>query len=104
MLAIHFIRKRDGKRYDARALPGQSLMEAALAHNIPGILGECGGVCACGTCHIYLDETAAKSVPPMNMHEEDMLSLLDKAQAFSRLACQIILTEEMDGMCVYLPE
>jgi len=103
MVQITFISRAGGRSYKINAAPGQSLMEAAVAHKIPGIIGECGGVCACATCHVYLDEAAQKLVSPMGMIEEDMLSLIGKVTPDSRLACQIPITEQLDGIKIYIP-
>jgi len=103
MIRISFITLADGREYKINAAPGQSLMEAAVAHKIPGIIGECGGVCACATCHIYLDKADMGRVAAMGPVEEDILSLLDNVRPTSRLACQIPIMEQLDGLKVYIP-
>lgn len=103
MVKLIFIRLPDGERYEIDADCGQSLMEAAVNSGIPRIIGECGGACSCGTCHIYIDKAWREKLPPAAIMEEDMLAFIDKVKPVSRLACQISLSEEMDGMAVYLP-
>ena len=79
-------------------------MEAAIRHLVPGIEAECGGACACATCHVYVDEAwAAKTGEPSPM-EEDMLDFAFDVQPNSRLSCQIKVTEALDGLVVRTPE
>jgi len=84
---------------------GQSAMQAALANGISGIVAECGGSCACATCHVYIDEAFLNDVPPPLEHEEDMLGFTAaERQPGSRLSCQIVVTEAMDGMILRVPD
>lgn len=103
MARLVFIRRQSGEKYEIEAACGQTLTEAAAAHNIQGVIGECGGVCACGTCHVYLEEAIQKNLPPAAIMEEDMLSFMDKRRPASRLACQITVSEAMDGMTIIVP-
>ncbi len=83
---------------------GSTVMETAIKNSIPGIEAECGGACACSTCHVYVDEAwAAKTGEPAPM-EEDMLDFAYDVRPTSRLSCQIKVTEELDGLIVTTPE
>jgi 2Fe-2S ferredoxin len=83
---------------------GQTVMEAAIRNNIPGIEAECGGACACATCHVYVDEAwRAKTGEPSPM-EEDMLDFGYDVRPNSRLSCQIKVSEELDGLVVSTPD
>lgn len=75
-------------------------MTVALDNSIPGIDGDCGGNCACATCHIYVDTAI---VGHANEEERDMLSIADDVQDDSRLGCQISVTQDLDGLVVKLP-
>lgn len=88
---------------DARA--GESVMAAAVRNGIPGIIGECGGNCSCATCHVYVDATFANAVGTVGEMEDDLLDLgvADRRES-SRLSCQILLTEDLDGLTVHVPE
>lgn len=85
------------------AEPGLTVMEAAKKNDIPGIEAECGGACACATCHVYVDpEWKDKAGAPEEM-EEDMLDFAFDVRPESRLCCQIKITDELDGMVVRIP-
>jgi 2Fe-2S ferredoxin len=88
---------------DAQA--GESVMAAAVRNGIPGIIGECGGNCSCATCHVYVDNEFTAAVGTVGDMEDDLLDLgvADRRDS-SRLACQIQLTEELDGLTVHVPE
>lgn len=102
MVRITFI-EHDGTRHEVEAPVGQSLMQAARDNNVPGILAECGGVCACATCHVYLSEPAFSLAGERTDVERDMLEFAEGTRATSRLSCQVELTEAMDGSEVWLP-
>jgi len=93
----------DGSKYPVEIDEGQSLMEGAIFNDVPGIIGLCGGICSCATCHCYVEpEWAAKLPSP----SEGELSMLDRAtdrRSTSRLGCQIIVTEELDGLVISVP-
>ena len=94
----------DGTRYEVEAENGSTVMENAIRNAIPGILAECGGACACATCHVYVDEAwAAKTGSPSPM-EEDMLDFAFDVRPTSRLSCQIKVSDELDGLIVTVPE
>jgi 2Fe-2S ferredoxin len=83
---------------------GSTVMENAIRNAIPGILAECGGACACATCHVYVDEAwTAKTGTPSPM-EEDMLDFAFDVRPTSRLSCQIKVSDELDGLTVTVPE
>ena len=83
---------------------GATVMETALRNNVPGIDAECGGACACATCHVYVDEAWASRLPPAQPMEEDMLDFAFDVRPTSRLSCQIRVTAEIDGLVVTTPE
>lgn len=93
----------DGSEHVVDASPGQSLMEAAKNGSVPGILADCGGACACATCHVYVrDEWSERAGEPDGM-ETDMLEAAEEVRATSRLSCQIRVSEDLDGMIVDIP-
>jgi ferredoxin, 2Fe-2S len=83
---------------------GFSVMEGAVKNGVPGILASCGGACACATCHVYIDEAWRSRTGARNPLEESMLEMADDVQPNSRLACQIQMSEELDGLVVRMPE
>jgi 2Fe-2S ferredoxin len=93
-----------GTRHEVEAVAGLSLMRAAVDHRVPGIDADCGGQCACATCHVYVDAAwEGKLAVPSEM-EADMLSFAATTQPNSRLSCQITVTESLDGIVVSMPE
>jgi 2Fe-2S ferredoxin len=82
---------------------GSTVMEAAIRNNVPGIDAECGGACACATCHVYVDAAWAEVVGPAEAMEQDMLDFASDVRATSRLCCQIRITAELDGLSVTTP-
>jgi len=83
---------------------GSTVMETAIKNDIPGIEAECGGACACATCHVYIDEAWFEKTGGPSPMEEDMLDFGYDVRANSRLSCQIKVTEELDGLQVSTPE
>jgi 2Fe-2S ferredoxin len=87
-----------------QAKPGESLMQAAVAHNVAGIEADCGGLATCATCHVYVREPFLAQLPPP---QDDELAMLEFTAAprgpNSRLSCQIVLTPALDGLTVDLP-
>jgi len=83
---------------------GSTVMESAIKNSVPGIEAECGGACACSTCHVYVDEAWAGTVGTPAPMEEDMLDFAFEVKPNSRLSCQIKVTEELDGLVVRTPE
>lgn len=94
----------DGSRQVVDADPGMTVMETARKHQIEGIEAECGGACACATCHVYVDEAWRERVGPPAEMEEDMLDFAFDVRPSSRLSCQIKVTEVLDGLVVSVPE
>ncbi len=81
--------------------PGVSVMQAARAAGVPGILADCGGSCACATCHVYVAEEWSRAVGPPNALEADLLEMVDSVKpGRSRLCCQITLEDRLDGLTV----
>jgi len=85
-------------------VPGGSVMQAAVANSVPGIEAHCGGNQACATCQVYVDEPWLTQVGPAGEQERQMLEFATSAKANSRLACQIVVTEALDGLIVRTPE
>ena len=83
---------------------GSTVMETAIKNMVPGIEAECGGACACATCHVYVDEAWSDTVGPPSSMEEDMLDFAFDVRPTSRLSCQIKVTEALDGLVVTTPE
>lgn len=104
MTKILFITSHDEQEYQINAQNNKNLMEVAIENSIPGIIAECGGACACATCQVYIDNLWAQRVGPPNFMEEDMLDFAFEANETSRLACQIIITDKLDGLIVHVPK
>jgi ferredoxin, 2Fe-2S len=83
---------------------GTTLMRAATDNRVPGIDGDCGGNCACATCHVYIHPEWSERVGARNSNEQEMLNSVDELRSNSRLGCQIELTDALDGLVVSLPE
>lgn len=85
---------------------GQSVMQGAFDNSVPGIDADCGGECACATCHVYIDAQWQQLVGPIpsGSDEEAMLSFAAVTQDNSRLSCQIVMTEALDGLVVTMPD
>lgn len=94
----------DGSRHEVDAPVGSTVMENAVKTMIPGIEAECGGACACATCHVYVDDAWADKVGSPQPMEEDMLDFAYDLRATSRLSCQIKMTDELDGIVIHVPE
>jgi len=95
--------EHNGKTHIQEIPNGLSVMEGAVQNNIPGIDADCGGSCACATCHIYVDEKWFGKLPNKENAEEDMLDMAFEPNKFSRLTCQITVTEDLDGLVVKMP-
>jgi len=83
---------------------GSTVMETAIKNGVPGIEAECGGACACSTCHVYVDEAWREATGEPSPMEEDMLDFAFDVKPNSRLSCQIKVTEALDGLVVTTPE
>jgi len=93
----------DGRTFAVDANLGQSLMEAAVKNSVPGIEADCGGACACATCHVYLDAGWREVVGPPADLEASMLDFVGEVTPDSRLACQISVNERLEGLVVRIP-
>jgi 2Fe-2S ferredoxin len=95
----------DGAETIVDANEGDSVMQAAIANDIDGIIGECGGSMMCATCHCYVDDAWAEKTGPQNDGESDLLDCAaSETKPTSRLSCQIKMRPELDGLVVHLPE
>jgi len=103
MPQVTFI-EHNGKRHTVPGTIGLSLMRAAIDNNVPGIDADCGGQCACATCHVYVDPAWETRTGSRTTMEQDMLNFAAVTQANSRLACQIQITDTLDGLVVTMPE
>jgi len=93
-----------GKSHTIEVANGLSVMEGAIQNNIPGIDADCGGGMACATCHVYVKEEWFDKLPKKEQGEEDMIDMAYEPKEFSRLSCQLIVSNELDGLIVNLPE
>lgn len=93
-----------GEETEVDAENGLSVMEAAINNDIEGIVAECGGACACATCHVYVDDEFRKLTGEPGEMEQAMLDFTDNVQENSRLSCQIEIREELEGLRVTTPE
>jgi ferredoxin, 2Fe-2S len=94
----------NGAPHTVDAPVGTNLMRAATDNNVPGIDGDCGGNCACATCHVFVDAAWEAWAGARTAIEDDMLNFAPELRSNSRLACQIIVTEALDGLVVSMPE
>ena len=102
MAKITYI-EHNGKSHVVEVANGLSVMEGAVQNDIPGIDADCGGSCACATCHVYVDEKWFEKLPKKEITEEDMLDMAYEPKKFSRLTCQITVTDVLDGLVVKMP-
>lgn len=103
MAKITYI-ETNGKEHVIEVAEGMSVMEGAVKHGIPGIDADCGGACACATCHVYVDEAWTAEVGGPEPMEEDMLDFAYDVRPNSRLSCQIRVRDALDGLVVSVPE
>lgn len=104
MANVKFIHT-DGREEFLEVSAGTSLMHAATGAGIDGIVAECGGAAMCATCHVYIEVSDVSRLVPVNEVENEMLdSTSADRRPTSRLSCQIVVTENLDGLVVYLPE
>lgn len=94
----------DGERHEVDVENGYSVMEAAINNNIDGIVAECGGACACATCHSYIDEAWIAKMPEMDDMEDSMLDAAYERRDNSRLTCQLEMNDGWDGLVVHVAE
>ena len=93
----------NGKSHQIDVANGLTVMEGAVQNNIPGIDADCGGSMACATCHVYVKEDWFNKLPIKENGEEDMIDMAFEPNKFSRLGCQITVTDDLDGMVVKMP-
>lgn len=103
MIKVTYI-EFDGTPHTVDVSPGMSLMEGAITNDVPGVVAECGGTCACATCHVYVEPQWEELTGQPSPMEDGMLACVMDRHDNSRLSCQIELTEDMDGIVVRLPE
>jgi ferredoxin, 2Fe-2S len=103
MVKITYIDTAGGSR-TVEAEIGATVMETAIRNGVPGIEAECGGACACSTCHVYVDEAWREKTGQPSPMEEDMLDFAYEVRPNSRLSCQIRVSDELDGLVVTTPE
>tara|TARA_R110001592_G_scaffold363371_1_gene685557 strand:- start:176773 stop:177093 length:321 start_codon:yes stop_codon:yes gene_type:complete len=96
--------EHNGTSHTIDADVGKSLMQNAIDNAVPGIDADCGGACACGTCHVFVDATWLPSTGEADAMEEAMLGMRPDRTEVSRLSCQIEVTDALDGMVVRMPE
>ncbi len=103
MVKITYVRF-DGQRVEIESEIGSTVMEVAVKNKIAGIEADCGGACACATCHVFVEEPWGKITGAPSEMEEDMLDFAYDIRDNSRLSCQLKITEKMDGLVVHIPE
>ncbi len=96
--------EHNGTKHVVDVKPGLSVMEGAVKNNIPGIDADCGGACACATCHVYVDEAWRDKTGERSTMEVSMLDFAEGVKPNSRLACQIKVSDALDGLIVQMPE
>ena len=95
--------EHSGKSHSINVQNGFTVMDGAIQNNIPGIDADCGGSMACATCHVYVKEEWFDKLPKKEDGEEDMLDMAFEPNKFSRLSCQLTVTDQLDGLIVQLP-
>jgi len=103
MTKINYI-THDNQTYSVDVQNGLTAMEGAVQNDIPGIDADCGGGMACATCHVYVNDEWFDKLPPKEDGEEDMLDMAFEPKKNSRLSCQIIISDELDGLVINIPE
>jgi 2Fe-2S ferredoxin len=103
MAKIKYV-EHSGKEHEVEVPAGWSVMEGAVKNLIPGIDADCGGACACATCHVFVDEAWLAKLPKKEDMEETMLDFAPDMAANSRLSCQIKVTPALDGLVVRMPK
>ncbi|MEL6372779.1 MAG: 2Fe-2S iron-sulfur cluster-binding protein [Pseudomonadota bacterium] len=103
MAKITFVQP-DGSEQTFEGQTGMTVMEVARKNLVDGVEAECGGACACATCHVYVDAAWTEKVGGPNDTEEDMLDFAFDVRDESRLSCQVKVTDELDGLRVAIPE
>ena len=96
--------EHDGTEHVIEVKSGLSVMEGAVKNNIPGIDADCGGACACATCHVYVDDAWREKTGSNSAMEESMLDFAENVEENSRLSCQIKVSDALEGLIVRMPE
>ena len=96
--------EHSGKEHTVEVKNGLSVMEGAVKNNIPGIDADCGGACACATCHVYVDPAWKDKTGSTSAMEDSMLDFAENVEPTSRLSCQINVSDDLDGLVVRMPE
>lgn len=96
--------EHNGTEHEVDVPPGTSVMQGAVNHLVPGIEGDCGGLCACGTCHVYVPEAHQTLTGSPEELEQAMLEFAFDVDERSRLSCQIVVSDAMEGMRVLMPK
>ncbi|MCE3289130.1 MAG: 2Fe-2S ferredoxin [Caulobacter sp.] len=96
--------EHDGTEHTIEVKNGMSVMEGAIKNNVPGIDADCGGACACATCHVYVDAAWQGKTGEKSAMEESMLDFAENVEDNSRLSCQIKVSDDLDGLVVRMPE
>ena len=94
----------NGTEHEVEVQNGLTVMEGAVQNDIPGIDADCGGGMSCATCHVYVKEDWYNKLPKKEMGEDDMLDQSYEPKTNSRLSCQIMVSDDLDGLTVYMPE
>jgi 2Fe-2S ferredoxin len=102
MVKITFVQP-DGSKVEVDAKVGGTVMEVAVNNMVKGIDADCGGACACATCHVYIDDEWKDKLQATEVMESDMLEYAFEPDANSRLSCQVRITAEMEGLVVRVP-
>ena len=102
MAKIKYI-EHNGKEHIVEVQNGLTVMEGAVQNDIPGIDADCGGGMACATCHVYVNEDWFDKLPTKEDGEEDMLDMAFEPKKNSRLSCQIVVSDDLDGLTVSIP-
>lgn len=103
MVKVTFV-SSEGKRREVEVAEGETAREAALFNDVPGIDGDCGGVCACATCHVHVDPDFAAMLPAIGEDESDLLDSSEHRTEYSRLSCQIPFGAALDGLRVTIAQ
>lgn len=102
MVKVNFV-AHDGKSWSVEAKSGESVMEIARENDIPGIVADCGGEMSCATCHVYVSEEWLEKVGRASADEADMLEMAIDPEENSRLSCQVVVDDSLDGLTVEIP-
>jgi 2Fe-2S ferredoxin len=103
MAKVTFVQP-DGRRQTVEIENGYTVMQGATANNVAGIKAECGGGCSCSTCHCYVEAAWFDGLAPMQDEEAGLLEFAWEPKQTSRLTCQLVVTDELDGLILYVPE